>query len=626
MSNTLPLSVPESLIPLDQTDQTLPQNPAQQETVKQVPDKKTTAAKPPKSAATIAWKGCTNHLNLLMMTAMGMIPAPKQFGPKYAQDSLRLQVGWWPVFPGTVPAELLNDSIDALPNLLKPCILHLKPDALTTWQQQGLPTRVPAWVGQNWQWLDIARDDFSSVTCMLLPTPISIHLIKNVTVSDKDIVAIFHERLTESNNVLPIEILAKPADFVIKPVPKTQKNLPLSVQLLSRPLPDKFSAPNDDSASYDNAPYRNIESGTNHQPAEQGTQVSFVENSLPVVQSVLALSTTARPVPSNSVNPFVWANSIGAVLAYLSQLANTNDQAMLTLKQLTTQEKCLDDSSAVLYAVSQWIKQSGRHKPADGTGTAFLNLLSGLIDYKDDRRFASFKDIVLYQLQTMKESSTQGSVDKAGEKGIDFIGDLKKLVSFSEDSVETLLERHAKPFTRAVLLFFVLPNVTALWNYQKFAIGALERVMATLLFAIKDGWLALDKSFKNYAGNADIIADIMTQLVHGLPFEETAIRQLSRPLRQILLDETWTKSHENLANALNKQFDWACVNTELVLPSDASLYAKNSQMLARFSGSMEHIKIKTHYDKAQLLDNLLELPTLSFQDEKTLRGSMGKKT
>ena len=57
------------------------------------------SAQPMKPAASIEWRFATNHLNLLMMLAMGMISEPKAIGKKYAQDSFQFILGSYHYFP-----------------------------------------------------------------------------------------------------------------------------------------------------------------------------------------------------------------------------------------------------------------------------------------------------------------------------------------------------------------------------------------------------------------------------------------------------------------------------------------------------------------------------------------------
>ena len=64
----------------------------------------------------------TNHLNLLFMLSIGMVPAPGGFGKKYYRDPLGTYPGWVPLFTRKVfgPAiELAKEEADDLSLLSK---------------------------------------------------------------------------------------------------------------------------------------------------------------------------------------------------------------------------------------------------------------------------------------------------------------------------------------------------------------------------------------------------------------------------------------------------------------------------------------------------------------------------
>lgn len=70
-----------------------------------------------------------------------------------------------------MPKSVLNYSVEQHPDLLKACILSFNKNKLGRWQVNLLPhKKVPAWNGQNWQWLDMLQDDFNQITCVLIPT------------------------------------------------------------------------------------------------------------------------------------------------------------------------------------------------------------------------------------------------------------------------------------------------------------------------------------------------------------------------------------------------------------------------------------------------------------------------
>ncbi len=66
----------------------------------------------------------TNHLNLLFMLSIGMVPAPSGFGQKYYQDALGTYPGWVPLFTGKVFGPALDLAKEEAAHL-RPCLARV---------------------------------------------------------------------------------------------------------------------------------------------------------------------------------------------------------------------------------------------------------------------------------------------------------------------------------------------------------------------------------------------------------------------------------------------------------------------------------------------------------------------
>lgn len=150
-----------------------------------------------KSAKDITWKFVTNHLNMALISAIGMIPSSHVLGKKYYKDSLSLFDGFVPLF-AQVSQSMWQDSISEDPNTLKPCLVTLKKSFISTLTEPTLP----AFNKQGeWQMMGL-DDDFHDVLAILVPAPIALAFMDKVIFKDKHDEDIFKERISDSMNGL----------------------------------------------------------------------------------------------------------------------------------------------------------------------------------------------------------------------------------------------------------------------------------------------------------------------------------------------------------------------------------------------------------------------------------------
>ena len=67
----------------------------------------------------------TNHLNLLFMLSLGMVPAPSGFGKKYYRDTLATYPGWVPLFVRKVSGPAIELAQEEASHL-RPCLARIR--------------------------------------------------------------------------------------------------------------------------------------------------------------------------------------------------------------------------------------------------------------------------------------------------------------------------------------------------------------------------------------------------------------------------------------------------------------------------------------------------------------------
>lgn len=556
---------------------------------------KQSPTKPIKPITSIEWRFATNHLNLLMMLAMGMISEPETIGKKYTQDSLSIHTGFLPLFPKPVPKSVLNYNVEKHTDLLKPCILSLNKNELGQWLNFLPNKKVLAWIGQNWQWLDMFQDDFSQVICLLIPTPLPISLIEKIMFQHKEDLQAYIDRSMDTNNVIQhIPTTANGTEFRT-----TKKTELVSVENLKKSLPAI-------SSNADNQPPI-----TDDKSLQVNTNISTAPFANQAIMDVIEKDLAEEKIPVAS-----FANACGAILAYLSWLANTN----LKANELLTSMKIhsvgsLQDS--LLRDISLWLTHNGNYHSQSMTNESFLLLMTAIISQKSNPQYASTRDIILDQLQ---------QIAKRSEASSDFITDLTNLATFPSETVLSLFGKHTKSFARSVILFFSQPDITSLWHVNQSAqfkghmiVDEMTILLATLLFAVSDGWLSLSNELKTYANNSLTIANIMAQIAYDTTLAQNNyyLSQINLSLLQILLEENWKPVHNNLAIALAEQYGWQCVSTKIILPKKTQLTVEKGQVCVNFEG--DDFKLTTDVDKQRFFGYLNQLPLLPFDVEQLLR-------
>ena len=110
------------------------------------------------------WFLATNHLNLMYMSAAGMIMPPKSFGEKYYKDSLQAIPGLIPLFAGAVPKDFIDMAVSEGKHL-KPCVATVNLDFL-----RGTLRSVS--LNGTMRTIKFPDEINGSETCLLVPAPL----------------------------------------------------------------------------------------------------------------------------------------------------------------------------------------------------------------------------------------------------------------------------------------------------------------------------------------------------------------------------------------------------------------------------------------------------------------------
>ena len=274
------------------------------------------------------------------------------------------------------------------------------------------------------------------------------------------------------------------------------------------------------------------------------------------------VATTGQAVsPRDPALHRVWA--VGATMTLLAAIANRGDVAVaacrLAFDPRMTAPESLDNP--VLLALQRWSSVS---PPADSDGRQTRMLLDSLqviIDEKQaaDRegRGADTRQAILDYLQRQKtrleDPRQRDALDKLER-------DLTGILGFGGDTGGELLQRHAKPWPRALVLFFLRQDCQGLLEFEHPLLNEMDSIVAAMLFAAATGWRSLPNPLRLLAG-IDAVSQRMAssaQQSAGTGLDLGLAPAWRRPLRDLLTPgaKGWTRKQQKMALALARGMGW----------------------------------------------------------------------
>jgi hypothetical protein len=154
------------------------------------------------------WRLVTNHLNLMYMSAAGMVMPPKSFGEKYYKDSLQAIPGWIPLFAGAVPKDLIDLAISEGKHL-KPCVATVNLDSL-----KGTLRSVS--LNGTMRTIKFPDEIDGSEACLLVPAPLPFDWVDSILLRSlehkqsliKDAAEYSNVKLTDTKREVDAKVLA----------------------------------------------------------------------------------------------------------------------------------------------------------------------------------------------------------------------------------------------------------------------------------------------------------------------------------------------------------------------------------------------------------------------------------
>lgn len=460
------------------------------------------------------WYLVTNHLNLYYMMGAGLILPENGFGKKYYKDILSLFPGYIVLFADTVPARAIEMAKQEASHLI-PCIAQVTLDTLT-----GSLISIDRH-GNILQNQSFPNELSGNEGALIIPAPLPISWMDKIYFESMASIRSFKESADDFKNVDHRNFMAK-----------------VNKKLFEKPKKDK-------------------------QLFE--TQEVFpwphVKDKIKDVAVCLNKSFAA-----------------GGIMTLLHRMADRSRSAAIAFQlafdldmdamDIDVMDMKLDP---LIHRPWQWVQDD--FIPATGgelSAKMFWGAVDAIADCNRDDDINP-KDAVFNFLKNVVDT-WQGVADNEKLKNAlqNLIQELESLTGISDSTISELLDRHPKPFSRAVILFFLRDNCQGLLEYQNEKLNQSDTIAAAILFGARDGWLALPNDLKGSKILQHAVVHRMAAMAHHLSDTGIGLGAATPPppiFRELFkpADNKWTVKQKNAALVLSKQKHWDCIQTVIDL-------------------------------------------------------------
>lgn len=310
----------------------------------------------------------------------------------------------------------------------------------------------------------------------------------------------------------------------------------------------------------------------------------------------------------------------GAMMAMIMKRANVDTVAKEVSKLVFDPEIAgpMEIADPMISCVGDW--QSLGRIPKNTTHILkklFWGAIDCLIDCKASDCHQSDLDLILGYL---KVEATQLD-DRYKDSLLNLCDDLKKLASLGEDTITELFERHPKPFSRVMTLFFLRENCSDLLEFQHPMLKEQDYLAAAILFAARDGWLKLPLELRDTAGLQEAVSHRMAAMAHRIAGRKLDLGPAPlrpRPLLELFEPgpQGWSKRQKEAALFLARDCKWSGIRTRITLGS--------GEYRVKVDGRGTHIFMEgeakaviTEMEAEQFFANLISHTFTSEQEHKT---------
>ena len=463
----------------------------------------------PKKTTSVNWYLVTNHLNMYFMMGAGLILPENGFGKKYYKDLSSLFPGRIVLFADTVPAMAIEMAKQEASHLIA-CIAQVTLDSLSG------PVISIDRMGTIRQTLLFPNELDGNESALIIPAPLPISWVDKIYFKSMVSVRSFKESADDFKNV-------DHRNFITK----------VNKKLFEKPKKD--------------------------------TQLFEIKECFPWPHA----TDNIKNVPVCLDKSF----AAGGIMAVLHKMADRSRSATVAFQLAFNLDTDVVDMKLdpLIHKPWQWIQND--LAPATGgqlPTKMFWGAVAAIADCSQTFDINP-KDAVFNFLKNVVDT-WQGVANNEKLKNAlqNLISELELLNGISDSTISQLLDRHPKPFSRAVILFFLRDSCQSLLEYHNEKLNKSDIIAAAFLFGARDGWLALPNVLKGNRTLQDAVVHRMATMAHHLTNTGIDLGSAAAPppiFRELFkpIDDKWTAKQKNAALFLSNHKHWDCIQTVIDL-------------------------------------------------------------
>lgn len=326
--------------------------------------------------------------------------------------------------------------------------------------------------------------------------------------------------------------------------------------------------------------------------------------------------------------PLGQAGATGGILGMLVQMGNLGDVGLRTCRLAfgSDEGEADQDLDPILLGLGPWLR-SGQadERPTHLMDAGAAQLLKWLFWGSVDRLLRHPQRSAKRTLLDFLDEVSDDLRGRPREKMLQLRIDLEALTGLSDSSAEELFARHPKPFSRALVLFFLISDCDELLRFRHDTLHQVDYLCAAILFGASAGWMGLPPDVREIPGLAKAVSDRMAAAgqrlaATGIGLGEPAGR--CRPLREIFApDGLWTRKLKSSALQLAQTCGWNCLRTTLRLAQGKyAMRIRRATVEISWSGSEK--ALTTDVDRAAFLERLAQGPIPLSAEKQARKGQV----
>ncbi|MDL1958422.1 MAG: hypothetical protein LWX01_09700 [Deltaproteobacteria bacterium] len=301
------------------------------------------------------------------------------------------------------------------------------------------------------------------------------------------------------------------------------------------------------------------------------------------------------------------SQAVGAILTMFFHLANRSEYAC-HYYQWIFEKGDASGFDPILQQLPAWLNNSHID---EGVGIQ-VRLFWTIVEHIITAPIPESRDVVIDVLD--REISLLSDSDKGKNQLKLLKDDLQGIRGLSDDTRSSLFEKHAKPFSRSLILFFLYNDCRELLEFDHSSLNDTDYIVAAILFGAREGWINLANDLRHSQEFSENIAYHMAAQCHRSA--ETGLKLKQPPKRVIPIRELLDKEDNNKrlqkkrADAtleITRQMNWDCIETTILLEKgEYRLIVDQRGTRLILDGDLKRVYAKV--DQEKFFDFFAELP------------------